>query len=549
MGPYTMNLFFLLLLPALGIAEGDSALFRALACGNCHSGLPESAEIYRNAPSFRYAGVRYNPAYLFDYLKDPVRIRKHIGASRMPDFRFNEQERLALTLFLMTQRDFTPAVSFPPTLERWDSTASPGRAGEIITRDLKCTACHSLRGRGGTTALDLSRTGARNNPHWLVQYLALPQAFDPQSAMPAQMFSFNAGERSLHESISDAATDIQAMTTFMMELSSTERGRLQAIYERARSRFPFITARHGELIFRFQNCAACHEATMQAQRNAPDLSEEARRVKKNWLKSYLARPTVVRPFGFHPGTGSRMPDYRLSPAEQSTILEFIFNDTHDDSITLPTLSHFARRKAERMIRETLPCLGCHQFDRAGGRIGPDMSGLKSRLQPSFVLRIIEDPQHTVRESIMPKVPMQAADRTLIATFLANREKKMELPAYLPLIPMLSTAEPDTGRAAALYAHYCSPCHGIRGGGNGFNARFLPVPPTNHTDAALMRLRTDDTLFDGIYSGGAILNKNHLMPGFGQTLAREDIRALVRYLRQLCSCEAPRWSNNSSTAHQ
>jgi mono/diheme cytochrome c family protein len=56
----------------------------------------------------------------------------------------------------------------------------------------------------------------------------------------------------------------------------------------------------------------------------------------------------------------------------------------------------------------------------------------------------------------------------------------------------------------------------------------------------MARRPDDTLFDGIFAGGYILNESNRMPAWGETLSREQIRALVGYLRKLCRCRGPEW---------
>jgi len=60
----------------------------------------------------------------------------------------------------------------------------------------------------------------------------------------------------------------------------------------------------------------------------------------------------------------------------------------------------------------------------------------------------------------------------------------------------------------------------------------------------MSQRPDDTLFDGIFSGGYILNRSHLMPPWGQTLSFEEIKTLVNYMRELCQCQGPEWSRDN-----
>lgn len=203
------------------------------------------------------------------------------------------------------------------------------------------------------------------------------------------------------------------------------------------------------------------------------------------------------------------------------------------------LSPFDVAKAEWLIRNRLPCLGCHELGGEGGRIGPSLSQLKGRPFPERVYEMIRDP----RGGIMPRVPMSDATRDLIASYLVQREPT-PAPSTRP-VPGARTPSPGTGDLAEdLYARYCAPCHGARGAGDGYNAPFLPVRPTAHADKTYMSRRSDDALFDAIYSGGYVMNRSNRMPPFGQTLAREQIWSLVRYLRVLCGCEGPAWSRDN-----
>ena len=88
-----------------------------------------------------------------------------------------------------------------------------------------------------------------------------------------------------------------------------------------------------------------------------------------------------------------------------------------------------------------------------------------------------------------------------------------------------------------YQWYCSQCHGIEGKGNGINAKFLTVPPRNHTKAAYLETRTDEQLFEAIKFGGLYVGRAPCMPAWGHTLEEDVIHSLVRYIRELCHCEA------------
>ena len=87
----------------------------------------------------------------------------------------------------------------------------------------------------------------------------------------------------------------------------------------------------------------------------------------------------------------------------------------------------------------------------------------------------------------------------------------------------------------IYAHYCAPCHGVRGDGKGFNAKYLDPRPVNHRDAQFMNKRSDRELRDAIKGGGKAVGKSTLMPPWGNTFGEAQVRSLVSYLRELCKC--------------
>ena len=206
------------------------------------------------------------------------------------------------------------------------------------------------------------------------------------------------------------------------------------------------------------------------------------------------------------------------------------------------LSRFPADKAVRLMRERLPCAGCHTFAGGGGRVGPDLSRVADRRTASYVRRMIEDPQGTVPGTPMPKVPMPSATRALIIAYLTARAVHNDAAQSAPPTLARDASRTDAGTSAPLlYRRYCAACHGSAGRGDGPNARFLPVRPAVHADAAYMSARSDDRLFDAIYAGGYPLGRSVTMPPFGETLSRSEIWSLVRHLRQLCRCVGPAWS--------
>jgi mono/diheme cytochrome c family protein len=213
------------------------------------------------------------------------------------------------------------------------------------------------------------------------------------------------------------------------------------------------------------------------------------------------------------------------------------------------LTPFARSKAESLLRDRLPCLGCHTLGGKGGTLAPELSTVSQRRPPEYIARMVANPQATVSGTIMPHTPMPAEWRTLSIRYLGGQAGENAGSARVPAVPTggpalqpISAPPADTG-GAVLYSRFCAGCHGSGGKGDGPNARALPVPPARHASREAMSLRPDDSLYDTIAGGGAIMNRSPRMPAYGTTLSPAQIRALVRHIRSLCQCAGPAWSTD------
>jgi cytochrome c553 len=88
----------------------------------------------------------------------------------------------------------------------------------------------------------------------------------------------------------------------------------------------------------------------------------------------------------------------------------------------------------------------------------------------------------------------------------------------------------------LYNRYCVVCHGQEGKGDGFNAFNLDPRPRDLSDSTYMRALSDDQIFQTISGGGRSVNKSTLMPAYGWTLNRQQIRDLSSYVRTFMSLD-------------
>jgi len=89
------------------------------------------------------------------------------------------------------------------------------------------------------------------------------------------------------------------------------------------------------------------------------------------------------------------------------------------------------------------------------------------------------------------------------------------------------ATPENLEAGAqLFKDNCSLCHGVKGKGDGIGAAGLTVKPANFTDAKLLALETDGSLFWKMSEGRGP------MPTWKDILSETERWQLVNYLRKL-----------------
>jgi mono/diheme cytochrome c family protein len=436
----------------------------------------------------------------------------------------------------------------------------PAASGRELVAQLGCAGCHPGVGAANEArghSPPLADVGARRSPGYIFAYLVDPsraQSGDGRARMPD--FHLDERERLALTLYLGTLRDDDARVERLASgtLSRDESGALDDAFERARRSYPEATAAVGERIFASLDCAACHALPGPTRWLAgPDLAAEGSRVKIDWLRAFLTKPSAIRPFGSYVGSGSRMPDFHLSEDEVDSLVAYLAAMRTDlpPTDTESTLSVFREREMKSLLSDRLPCLGCHRLGDDGGRIAPDLSVVGARLRPAYIEAIMNDPQHAVPGTIMPRIPIPPREAgRIVAYLLALDSSGTPRPdsargGYLSLVDNAPTLPTATDDAAALYGRICSNCHGKSGGGDGWNAAYLPVRPTAHSDANYMSTRSNHTLYDGIAAGGYILDRSNRMPPFGKTLSGARIDSLVGYIRKLCKCEGPAWSRDGA----
>lgn len=529
----------------ISAAESPKDYVDQLGCLNCHGGATPPNQLIKKAPDLSRAGFRYKPEYIFNYLQNPTRVRNHIGLSRMPNFGFDEKEALAITLYLSSKKDILN-VRFPDFSENGNVNL-----GKMEFNEQACASCHVAGGQGNNVISDLSNMGSKLNPVWIKQFIAAPAAFQKgDNIMPGLLYHFNADSSALIQNVESADEKIENLSAYLLSLEAQDHDEQSDRYENALEANPEITVDIGRKIYQGQNCSGCHLSNEDGQWKdtvAPDLLTVKSRINKSWLAEYIKQPHAVRPFGFYPGSGSRMPDFNLTPTEVENIVQFLFDGEEVKQQTkMETPSMFVSNKVEVLLDEKLPCLGCHSMGGKGGKIAPDLANLSKRLNADYLTEIVTNPAAAMPGSIMPKISMSQKRRDELIGYLMHHQDTVAAAEYLSLVDhpiVLPSAELTPEQ---IYLSKCAICHGENGNADGFNASYLATLPTKHADGNYMAKRPDGTLFDGVFAGGYILNKSHLMPAWGNAISKDEIQGLVTYMRSLCNCSPPGWSTDDKT---
>lgn len=283
-------------------AQEGATLSAELGCGACHGGLPGSRRIRETAPRLEVGTLP--PDFVFVYLEDPTPRRDDIGRSRMPDFRLDEAERVALTLFLAGE----PGASGPFADARERHAALDARRGETVFGALGCASCHTGTGlpawRPGP---DLSREGARVRTTWLRDYLADPEPVRPAGVLP--------GSRSRMPDfrLSQAETDVLARYLSGLgapaEVDWDDPGEPPSTVE-LRNTEGFVQER--------LSCLGCHRLGDEGGRVGPSLNGLGRRLRPGFVRAILADPSTAAP-------GSYMPAQPLAARDRDRVARYLLH--------------------------------------------------------------------------------------------------------------------------------------------------------------------------------------------------------------------------------
>jgi mono/diheme cytochrome c family protein len=294
------------------IAHGKT-LVTEYGCAACHeiNGIkkPENfaPELTRigSKPITQLLFLAGMPHTLPDYISAKIRQPRSFGAAlKMPQFGFAPAQVDALTTALLSLTDRSQ--NLPRTLTVRSPQPSDyepaGKAGKLMA-DLACFSCHTINGRGGDMAPDLTYEGSAVQRPWLQAFLKSPNTLRP--ALIRRMPKFN---------LSDG--DINELTDYIMIVYQTpafDRDSMPA------SGYPAAQVEQGrQLFYAKYACQSCHIVDTKTDKGyiGPTLTQVGSRLSAAWIFNWLKNPQALRP-------GAMEPNFNMSDDDARDLTAFL----------------------------------------------------------------------------------------------------------------------------------------------------------------------------------------------------------------------------------
>ncbi len=176
------------------------------------------------------------------------------------------------------------------------------------------------------------------------------------------------------------------------------------------------------------------------------------------------------------------------------------------------------------------CKGCHGA-AGGGGAGPALTSISSQYPPAKLTALLKAPTAKMKTAGMVPLTLNAADMKALVAYLGSLGGKSAA-AGAGKKPGAAAASSKQGPAAT-YHSYCASCHGDRGTGSGPGAVAFNPPPTDFTDCAKMKMRSDEFLYQVVAKGGSAEGLSRTMPAWSSALTGSQIHGLVEYLKSFC----------------
>ncbi|TLY28473.1 MAG: c-type cytochrome [Ignavibacteria bacterium] len=308
-------------------------------CFGCHEvkGFLDLAKI---GPELNQLSVKEKPDWIFRWVRNPKDYNPH---TRMPNFRFTEDEAAAITSYL-----WSAGKEGPFQVRKGISAGGDAARGKELVGTIGCKGCHVVgddirmrqaRGFSYDIAPELTRAGSKLDPDWIFEWIKNPRSFRPTTRMPSLRLT------------DQEARDIVA---YLITLKDDRHFEKKVLTLDA----PDLIKRGDKLIRDF-GCSGCH--TIKGMEKEGRVSVSLSNFGRKRVDELDYGDSKV-PHTWDDWVFGKLKDSRIYTTDRiiSKMPVFAFADSFDKS--LQTI------EAGRKLTHYYNCINCHQIEEVGGAI-------------------------------------------------------------------------------------------------------------------------------------------------------------------------------------
>jgi mono/diheme cytochrome c family protein len=284
--------------------EHGKALVIERGCASCHAinGVKKPDNF---APELTSVGSRPLAKIVFapgvahtlpDYIGAKVRAPRSFGSAlKMPQYNLapRQVDALATALLAQTERAQHLLASLRIPARQPSDYHPAGKAGQLM-EDMSCFSCHSINGRGGDMAPDLSWEGTSVQRTWLVNFFKNPNTLRP--ALIRRMPKFNMADAEAN-TLADYIMTVYQTPAFDRDAITSDRDNNGAARQNAAE-----VERGRGLFYSKYACQSCHIVDPAKDKGyiGPTLTQVGIRLNAAWIFHWLKNAQKLRPGSLEP---------------------------------------------------------------------------------------------------------------------------------------------------------------------------------------------------------------------------------------------------------
>lgn len=365
-------------------------MFNEYGCRGCHK--VKGQKRVKVGPPIKKIRQKVKTDWLYRWIKKP---KEYLPHTKMPDFKFSEQEAADITRFLIPRIKSEEKVQIEGSYER----------GEQLFRESRCVTCHSVEGKGGDIGPDLAKVSSKVHPEYLYKFIKNPQGLLPDTLMPTFGFSDQ---------------EVRDLVTFLSEEYIDLELEEEQIAQNMKSIQGANVQRGKKLIEKF-GCTGCHE--IEGVEDLGEIGLELTtigdihisrldfgeinvssdyHIVPNWLYNKMKNPRLFN-------KGLKMPDYGFSDIEAEAVTTYLLS-LKSEEISASYVKPFGESPSaydpEGEFGKVLGkyrCLVCHKINGLGGELAPDLSQEGSKARKEWLKKFMKTP-YAIRPILVERMP-------------------------------------------------------------------------------------------------------------------------------------------------